>query len=148
MGLDTDFGEFIKPQAPPTQCEQSKSATVELVKRLREHIGSRNPEMIQLLLARRDSGKEKYGTELFSFNGRDALIDAFQEQCDSSVYIAQHVLETADGLDEAMDDMTPLFMAEERLSSAIQLLIELWNDLRNRYDPPEAREEAPSILLP
>ncbi len=145
--LDTDFGAFIKPQAPPTQCEQSKSATVELVKRLREHIGSRNPEMIQLLLARRDSGKEKYGTELMSFNGRCALIDAFQEQCDSSVYLAQHVLEVADGLNSEVDDMTPLFMAEERLSSALQLLIELWNDVRNRYDPPEAREE-PSILLP
>ena len=148
MGLDTDFGEFVKPQAPPSQCEKSKSATVELVKRLREHIGSRNPEMIQLLLARRASGVKKYGGELLSFNGRDALIDAFQEQCDSSVYLAQHVLEEGDGLDSNVDDMTPLFMAEERLSSAIQLLIELWNDVRNRYDPPEAREEAPSILLP
>lgn len=154
MGLDTDFGEVLKRQPPPSECEDSKSATVELVKRLRGQIGSKNPELIQILLARRESGKEKYGTELLTFNGRDALVDAFQEQCDACVYLAQHVaeIETMIAQEEAQGrppDNTPKFMAEERLDASIQLMVELWNDIRLRLDDPRDREEdAPSILLP
>lgn len=38
-------------------------------------------------------GIAKYGTELKSFNGRDPLIDAYQEALDLAVYLKQALLE-------------------------------------------------------
>lgn len=153
--LDTDFGDLIKQQPAPGETAISEAVTPYLVKRLREHIGSRDVGLTTVLLKRRDSGKEKYGTELKTYNRRDALVDAFQEQLDSCVYLAQHVREVEYAIDGATEmqpdrdiDRTPLFMAEERLSAAIQLMVEIWNDLQARYNPPEERDEGPSIVLP
>jgi len=42
----------------------------------------------------RDSeGRRKYGTPLQPFNGRDALIDAYQEALDLTVYLRQAIYE-------------------------------------------------------
>ena len=41
-------------------------------------------------------GKAKYGTVLKTSNGRDPLIDAFQESLDLCMYIAQEILERAE----------------------------------------------------
>ncbi len=38
-------------------------------------------------------GLEKYGTRLQPFNGRDALIDAYQEILDAAVYLRQLIFE-------------------------------------------------------
>ena len=38
-------------------------------------------------------GTEKYGTPLMTGNGRNALVDAYQEALDLTVYIKQHLLE-------------------------------------------------------
>lgn len=155
MGLDTDFGELVKQQPPPGETGISEAVTPYLVKRLRDY-SPRDSDLLKIVLLRRDSGKKKYGTELKTYNGRDSLVDAFQEQLDSCVYLAQHVREIEYALEakEALEpdanlDRTPLFMAEERLSAAMQLTVELWNDILARLDPPEEREEqGPSILLP
>jgi hypothetical protein len=48
------------------------------------------------LEARREFGVKKYGTPLQAFNGRDALMDAYQEALDLVVYIRQ-VIEERDG---------------------------------------------------
>lgn len=44
---------------------------------------------------RNRDGIEKYGTPLQPFNGRDALIDAYQEVLDMSVYLRQKIQEEA-----------------------------------------------------
>lgn len=42
---------------------------------------------------RRRLGVGKYGVELLSFNGRDALLDAYQESLDTTVYLKQCLME-------------------------------------------------------
>lgn len=45
------------------------------------------------LKARAETGKEKYGMYLETFNGRDALWDAYQEALDLVMYLRQKILE-------------------------------------------------------
>jgi len=40
-------------------------------------------------------GEAKYGTPLMTFNGRNALWDAYQEALDLVFYLRQHIIETA-----------------------------------------------------
>lgn len=42
---------------------------------------------------RREAGKVKYGTPLKTFNGRDALVDAYQEAIDMTMYLRQRIAE-------------------------------------------------------
>ncbi len=41
-------------------------------------------------------GTEKYGTPLQAHNGRDALVDAYQEALDLAVYLRQAIEEQVD----------------------------------------------------
>jgi len=51
-------------------------------------------ELVQKdLQARSDMGSKKYGTPLFSHNGRDALMDAYQEALDLVMYLRQTITE-------------------------------------------------------
>jgi hypothetical protein len=43
--------------------------------------------------ARDAEGRRKYGTPLQPFNGRDALVDAYQEALDLAVYLRQAIYE-------------------------------------------------------
>ncbi len=49
--------------------------------------------VIDDLNARAEMGKEKYGHYLETFNGRDALMDAYQEALDLCMYLKQAILE-------------------------------------------------------
>lgn len=40
-----------------------------------------------------EAGEKKYGTRLQTFNGRDALWDAYQEALDLVMYLRQAILE-------------------------------------------------------
>jgi len=51
------------------------------------------PEVIKDLVARSDVGKVKYGTRLKVNNGRDALMDAYQELLDLTMYFKQMLIE-------------------------------------------------------
>ena len=42
---------------------------------------------------RSKEGIKEYGTQLYTNNGRDALMDAFQEAIDLTMYLAQAILE-------------------------------------------------------
>lgn len=47
---------------------------------------------------RRETGTKKYGVELLTFNGRDALLEAYQESLDLTMYLKQALMERdADG---------------------------------------------------
>lgn len=50
-------------------------------------------EVIKDLEARREFGRQKYGFELHSHNGRDALTDAYQEALDLVIYLRQAIAE-------------------------------------------------------
>lgn len=43
--------------------------------------------------ARDRMGLKKYGTQLRPYNGRDALVDAYQECLDQAVYLRQAIYE-------------------------------------------------------
>lgn len=51
------------------------------------------PHVIRDLQDRADEGKKKYGTMLETENGRDALMDAYQEALDLVMYLRQTILE-------------------------------------------------------
>ncbi len=50
-------------------------------------------EVIEDLKARKDFGIDKYGTPLMSNNGRNALVDAYQEALDLCCYLKQELIE-------------------------------------------------------
>lgn len=45
------------------------------------------------LIERANTGRQKYGTLLQTNNGRDALMDAYQEALDLVMYLRQAILE-------------------------------------------------------
>ena len=49
--------------------------------------------VIKDLQDRADAGEIKYGTKLKTFNGRDALVDAYQEGLDLVMYLRQLIEE-------------------------------------------------------
>ena len=65
-------------QPSPISTDRSKSVTDRVVADLQ---------------FRRSQGITKYGRELQSFNGRDALMDAYQEALDLAVYLRQAIME-------------------------------------------------------
>jgi hypothetical protein len=51
------------------------------------------PLVLTDLSSRADAGRLKYDTLLRAGNGRDALIDAYQEACDLVMYLRQAIYE-------------------------------------------------------
>lgn len=49
--------------------------------------------VLQDIQERVEAGEKKYGTKLQTFNGRDALWDAYQEALDLVMYLRQAILE-------------------------------------------------------
>lgn len=49
--------------------------------------------VISDMTERDEIGRERYGTPLQGFNGRDALVDAYQEALDLAVYLRQAIWE-------------------------------------------------------
>ncbi len=101
MGMDSEI-QGITPQPPPKLGEKSESVTDFLVTFMR---GTRycslgqegvSDRVANDLLARREAGTMKYGVELCTFNGRDALVDAYQEAVDLLVYYSQYLLESGE----------------------------------------------------
>lgn len=76
MGLDS----FDAARGEPAPMRSDASVSV-------------NDLVIHDLEVRRKAGTEKYGTELMTHNGRDALVDAYQECLDLAVYLRQLIHE-------------------------------------------------------
>ena len=53
-------------------------------------------KVIADIVERKRVGLERYGTLLQSFNGRDALLDAYQEALDLVIYLRQELDERAE----------------------------------------------------
>lgn len=137
MGMESDL-HGITPQPPPEQSEWSESVTVQLLKDLRTHgIGADNP-IAQDLLARRAAGKEKYGTELMTFNGRDSEVDAYQELLDAVVYYTQFRMEW-----QKANEGKQNFAIE----TTHELLIDVLVTVRGNLDSRKPKDEGPKIIL-
>lgn len=54
------------------------------------------PLVINDMIERDSVGRERYGTPLQANNGRDALVDAYQEALDLAVYLRQAIDERND----------------------------------------------------
>lgn len=72
----------IEDQPPPIKNEHP--AIVDLV--------------VEDMVERKRIGTERYGTPLQPFNGRDALVDAYQEALDLVMYLRQAIYERANPL--------------------------------------------------
>lgn len=71
---------------PPAQVDQPQQPP-------RPGVGDIQLLVIEDMEARREFGIAKYGTPLQAFNGRDALMDAYQEALDLAVYLRQAIQE-------------------------------------------------------
>lgn len=69
----------IQDQPPPPPEDENKPAVWDLV--------------IADMKERDQVGRERYGTPLQPYNGRDALVDAYQEALDLAVYLRQAIYE-------------------------------------------------------
>jgi len=56
-------------------------------------------QVIEDIRARSEMGRRKYGTVLRTDNGRDALMDAYQEALDLCCYLKQAIMERNEALD-------------------------------------------------
>lgn len=57
------------------------------------------------ITARSAAGEKKYGTRLKTFNGRNALVDAYQEALDLVMYLRQRIEEEYQrSQDDSQDD--------------------------------------------
>ena len=82
MSQQASFGEN-QSHADSTQPEPVRS----------EHSVSVTDAVIKDMVDRRELGIKKYGVELLSNNGRDALLDAYQESLDTTLYLKQCLIE-------------------------------------------------------
>lgn len=71
-------GHTDSTQPKPQRSERSQSVTDAVVADLQ---------------TRRDHGIRKYDTELLTFNGRDPLLDTYQEVLDAVMYLKQCLME-------------------------------------------------------
>jgi flavin-dependent thymidylate synthase len=76
------------------------------------------------LKLRREAGVKKYGMSLRAFNGRDAVLDAYQEALDLSLYLRQKLTENRaakqNNTDGDIADVLPVTMTSEIKVKLIQ----------------------------
>jgi hypothetical protein len=72
------------------------------------------------LRARAEAGKVKYGVYLQAHNGRDALVDAYQEATDLVMYLAQKIRETATYDADLEQDYAAAIQIACRLAGRVQ----------------------------
>lgn len=76
------------------------------------------PLVLSDLQARSDTGKIKYGTRLYSNNGRAALWDAYQEALDLVMYLRQAIAEK----EKIMNTESNKIILEQKIKSTKDLL--------------------------
>lgn len=64
--------------------------------------------MIADMTARDTLGRERYGTPLQARNGRDPLLDAYDEALDKAAYLRQYYEETGNGFRLFVDSVTQI----------------------------------------
>jgi chromosome segregation ATPase len=97
------------------------------------------------LKERAEIGAKKYGTRLNTNNGRDALIDAYQEAMDLVQYLRQEIEERKDANElkalylDALEKNEALEKENRRLAVKLTEREEIHNDLAGKYTWVEER---------
>jgi hypothetical protein len=73
--------------------------------------------LLEDITYRSSIGLDRYGTRLKTHNGRDSLIDLYEELLDAYFYAMQHELENSSAMTEVIIEIV-----EEALSSCLTLL--------------------------
>lgn len=97
----------------------------EAIEPILDENGLQAPAQVAVLVDMRDrdrGGLERYGTRLQPFNGRDSLVDAYQELLDACVYLRTAIYEEQESEDR--EHLKDLYGAT--LHSALVLRSLLW----------------------
>lgn len=79
---------LVRPQPPPVPNGAAAwPAVVAYTRQSGIDAGERLDMLLADMIARDESGRQKYGVPLTANNGRDALVDAYQEALDMVVYL-------------------------------------------------------------
>lgn len=100
-----------------------------------------NSTLIEHLRQRAAFGKNKYGIELRTFDGRNTLADALEEVLDLAVYIKKEIMEreaVADLLDRASGFLNPSFGSPTRRlwTECLEMAEKLRQDIK-RIEPED-----------
>lgn len=85
------------------------------------------PARVAVLVDMRDRdrvGLERYGTQLQPFNGRDNLVDAYQELLDACVYLRTAIYEEHENTGEMPEELRRLYAAT--LHSVVMMRSLIW----------------------
>lgn len=83
------FGNMLEPKSDQRQATKKEPAPKGTGKKVIN-------EVVMDLKARSCMGEKKYGTPLRTFNGRNAMMDLYQELLDSVMYAKQVLIEMED----------------------------------------------------
>ncbi len=102
-----------QPAPLPGQIKVSELVVRDIVEADDAPLSAAANQVVIDLADREAMGTEKYGTALMTHNGRDALMDAYQEGLDLVMYLRQHHEETSPEVDyyEAPEYISALNLA-------------------------------------
>lgn len=90
--------------SPPPCFEVEPQKVYIVILRLAQGLAASLGSDIAADMRERDiTGRARYGTPLQPFNGRRALVDAYQELLDAVVYLRQHMYEAKHSAPEGID---------------------------------------------
>lgn len=78
------------------------------------------------IAARKEFGLKKYGTPLQAHNGRDALMDAYEETLDLIVYLRQAIEERGDTRHRVVRPIEPSLMRSVPWTTVACIHLSLW----------------------
>lgn len=122
-----------QPPPIPTDRRPAWDIVIEYVRKRRDDNAYGSTGVMDRVLAdmrERDAvGRQRYGVALTSRNGRDQLIDAYQEICDACVYIAAALDEHDVGPETLSVTSRPdgwhLFCVQQLFASQVRALVQL-----------------------
>lgn len=98
-GLDAILGDRLRAFSDRDGVAPAKVAKNFATAKQRSPRPNRNPAITDLVIAdmraRQELGRRRYGVDLQANNGRDALVDAYQEALDLALYLRQLIEERA-----------------------------------------------------
>lgn len=116
MTMDpSDYARAFSTTVSPPPHPSVQSFLREFIQR--RYMATGNQYLLKFHDARTQHGLDKYGTELYAFNSRDALRDAIQEAYDLSLYLLQRVIEEPTSKGRL-----------NHFNTAFDLLVELFNE--------------------
>jgi hypothetical protein len=132
-----DDNNLIKEQPPPKKNRKKPIWPLVISSLKGSFPKERIKNVIKDMKDRDNQGLEKYGVRLQPYNGRDALVDAYQEVLDASVYLGQFIYEQTEPIDTRINNLF-----NDILSSIVTLREVI--DERDRETKDEATDSKPA----